>query len=254
MPVRGASVYVDDGGAGGLPIVFIHGNGGTSQQWRSQLQHFRTQRRAVAIDLSGFGKSAPPVDGDYSLDRMIEAIEGAVNTLGLDRFVIVGHSYGGAVVASYAAAHPQKVAGVVYVDAAASSLPLNEQQQEQLANAIRADKMAVVRPWFAPMLAPSEAAVSEEVFSAVEETSVDAFIGALFSLVNYDAKTVIGAYQGPRLAIVASALEMPASFQNQFPEVEAVRIAGAGHWLMLDAAAEVTAAIEAFLQKLPPAS
>ncbi|MEA2328294.1 MAG: hypothetical protein QOE68_3253 [Thermoanaerobaculia bacterium] len=114
------AVFVDDGGRGGLPALFIHGNGADSTQWEKQLTHLRTTRRAVAIDLPGMGNSSPAANGDYSLKANVAAVDAAVSSIGLKRFVIVGHSYGGAVAATYAAAHPKKVAAVIYADSAAS--------------------------------------------------------------------------------------------------------------------------------------
>ncbi len=251
VPVQGGSVFVDDGGRGEIPILFIHGNGGSSEQWKAQLDYFRGRgRRAVAIDLPGFGKSTAPANADYSLDAMVDAIDRAVAAIRLGRFVIAGHSYGGAVVAKYAAAHPEKVAGVIYVDAAASALSLGEEQKNRLTAALRADRMKVARVWFAPMLKPSSASVSDAVFASVERSSPDAFIGALLSLTEYDAKALVDAYPGPRLAIVASDVETPASFQKLFPAIEAVPIANAGHWLMLDQPEAVNDAIDRFLRGL----
>jgi 3-oxoadipate enol-lactonase len=226
------------------PVVFIHGNGGSAAQWRAQVDHVRaTGRPAIAIDL--------PQDGDPSLESMAAAIDRAATGLGFRRFVLVGHSYGGAVVARYASLHPERVAGVVYVDAAAVALPLTAAQESQLTAALRADKMAVVRQWFAPMLAPSREEVRAEVLASVERTPTEAFIGALLSLKAYDARTFVDAYNGPRLALAATAIETPMAFQKQFPEIETVRIANAGHWLMLDDPAAVNAALDAFLAKLP---
>jgi pimeloyl-ACP methyl ester carboxylesterase len=246
------TVFIDDGGQGGVPILFVHGNGGNSQQWRAQLDTFRAHgHRAAAIDLPGFGKSAPAADGDYSLISMANAIERATQSVKLNRFVIVGHSYAGAVVAQYAATHPEKVAGVVYVDAAAASVPLTDQQKAQFNAALRADKVAVVRSWFAPMLKPSSSSVRDRVFASVESSSTDAFIGALSSLTSWQPATLINAYTGPRLAIVAADLENPMSFDKLFPNVETVRISGAGHWLMLDKPDEVNAAIMNFVERIP---
>lgn len=244
------SIFVDDGGRGTqLPIVFVHGNGGSSSEWRAQLAHFRSAgRRAVAIDLPGFGASSLPANGDYSLEAMTDALDAAMDRIGLRRFVIVGHSYGGAVVAKYAAAHPQKVAGVVYVDAAAARVPLTEEQKVKVGAAMRADKMKVVRTWFAPMLAPSTDAVRQEVLGSVEKTPVDAFLSAFLSLTEYDAKTLVAAYQGPRLAIVAADIETPMSFQKQFPEIRSVPFRGVGHWLMLDDPEALNRALDAFLE------
>lgn len=251
VPVGGGSLYVDDGGRGGVPILFVHGNGGSSEQWKAQLEHFRGRgHRAVAIDLPGFGRSTAPSSGDYSLDAMASAIDRAVVASGLDRFVIAAHSYGGAVAASYAATHPEKVEGVIYIDAAAVPLPRGDEQKNRLTAALRADRMKVVRTWFAPMLKPSSPAVTESVFASVERSQPEAFLGALLSLISYDAQALVTSYRGPRLAIVASDLENPASFQKQFPDIDSVRIANAGHWLMLDKPDEVNAAIEAFLARL----
>jgi len=248
VPVDGGSLYVDDGGRGGVPIVFIHGNGGSAEQWRAQLDHFRGQgRRAIAIDLPGFGRSSAPANGDLSLGAMATAVDRAVSAIDADRFVIVGHSYGGAVVATYAAAHPEKVAGVVYLDAAATALPLTKEQGDQLGAAVRANKMGVVRTWFAPMLKPSAESVQQQVFASVEKTSTDVFLGALMSLTSYDAKALVDAYTGPRLVIAASDIESPAAFQLQFPNIAAERIGGAGHWLMLDKPAEVNAILDRFV-------
>jgi pimeloyl-ACP methyl ester carboxylesterase len=245
------SVYVDDGGRGGIPVVFIHGNGGSSAQWAAQLAHLRASgRRAIAIDLPGFGRSAGPANGDVSLAAMAAAIDGTVHAIGVHRFVIVGHSYGGPVVATYAAAHPEKVAGVIYVDAAAAALPLTAEQKQQVIAAIARDKMAVVRAWFAPLLKVSSDAVREQVFASVEKTPAAAFTGALMSLIDYDPKAAVNAYHGPRLALVASDVPNPASFDKVFPDVESVAIAGAGHWLMLDKPDEVNAAIDRFLAKV----
>ena len=249
IPVPSGSIYIDDAPGSGIPIVFIHGNGGSSEQWNAQLEHFRAAgRRALAIDLPGFGRSTAP--SDFSLRAMASAIDAAIASADLNHFVIVGHSYGGAVVAAYAASHAEKIAGVVYVDAAASSLPLTEEQKTQFGTALRANKMPVVRAWFAPMLGPSSERVKEAVFASVEKTSADAVVAALMSLADFDAKTLVSAYHGPRLAIVARDLENPVSFQRQFPDVRAIAISGSGHWIMLDKPAEVNSALDDFVKTL----
>src|SRR5947209_6959537 len=58
-------VFVDDGGRGGLPVVFIHGNGADLTQWSAQLEHLRKTRRAVAIDRPDMANSAPAANRDY---------------------------------------------------------------------------------------------------------------------------------------------------------------------------------------------
>src|SRR4051794_8012501 len=97
----------------GVPVVFVHGNGGNAKQWRAQIAHLPS---AIAIELPGMGQRPAPSNGDYSIAAMAEDIDRQVR--GIPRFVIVGHSYGGAVAAMYAAKHPERVAGIVYADSA----------------------------------------------------------------------------------------------------------------------------------------
>jgi pimeloyl-ACP methyl ester carboxylesterase len=248
MTPNGA-VLINDGGRGGLPVLFIHGNGADSSQWEQQLAHLRMTGRAVAIDLPGMGRSAPAANGDYSLEAMAAAVDAASSSIGLRRFVLVGHSYGGAVVATYAARHPEKVAAVIYADSAAA-VPMTPQQMKQLTDALRSDRMRVVRAWFAPMLKSSTPAVQERVFSTVEKSTVDAFVGAISGLVGYDAKATVSAYHGPRFVIAAADIETPASFRAQFPDLPAVKIAGTGHWLMLDKPEEFNVALDNFVAGL----
>jgi pimeloyl-ACP methyl ester carboxylesterase len=243
------SVFVDDGGRGGLPVLFIHGNGADSTQWDKQLEHLRKTRRAVAIDLPGMGNSPPAANGDYSPKANAAAVDAAVSSIGLKRFIVVGHSYGGAVAATYAAAHPEKVAAVIYADSAAS-VPAMSPQMQKFVDALRTDRMKVAHIWFAPMLKPSSPAVQERVFAGVQKSTADAFAGALAGLAGYDAKAVVNAYPGPKFVIAAAEIESPQSFRPQFPDLPAEKINGTGHWLMLDKPDEFNSVLDKFLAQV----
>ena len=110
-------IHVDDGGSGGVPVVFVHSFAGSTAHWKPQLAHLRPSRRAIALDLRGHGMSAAPSGDEYSVEGFAADIDAAVTTLGLDKFVLVGHSLGGAAALAYAGAHPDRVAGLVLVGA-----------------------------------------------------------------------------------------------------------------------------------------
>ena len=87
------TLHVDDGGAsstGALPVLFVHAFGGNASQWTAQLAHLRPTRRAVAFDLRAHGASAVPVSGDYSVTAFANDIAAVADSLGLQRFVLVG--------------------------------------------------------------------------------------------------------------------------------------------------------------------
>ena len=237
---------VDDGGSGpGLPVVFVHGNGANRNQWRYQLAHLRPTRRAVAFDLRGMGESEVPKNGDYSVEAMAGDVQSVADALHLHRFVIVGHSYGGAVVAAYAAKYPEHVAGVVFADAA-GNVKISDEAASKFLAALRADKDKVVRQWFAPILANASDAVKEEVFASVAKTPADAFASALGGMRSFDAVRAVEAYHGPKLAIAAA--ENPNSLHVQVPSIPVVKIAGVSHWLMLDKPDEFNRILDDFLR------
>ena len=90
-------------------IVFIHGYGGDATQWQYQLNNFSLDNRVIALDLRGHGRSDRP-DDDYSMPRILVDLENALDVLGVTgKIVLVGHSFGGAVVTEYAVAKPNRV-------------------------------------------------------------------------------------------------------------------------------------------------
>jgi pimeloyl-ACP methyl ester carboxylesterase len=240
-------LHVDDGGRGGaLPVLFVHGNGANLTQWSVQLAHLRATRRAAAFDLRGMGKSDVPPNGDYSVEAMADDVQAVADALHLDRFILVGHSYGGAVVMRYAAKHPERVAGVVYADSA-GSLKIADDAAAKFVAALRRDQPAFVRQWFAPILKGSSQTVRDAVFASVDATGADALTGALNGLRAIDAATLLDAYHGPVLAIAAADIENPSSLHMQFPKLPVRRISGTGHWLMMDKPDEFNRLLDAFL-------
>ena len=228
----------------------MHGNGGNLTQWRAQLDHLRPSRRAVAFDLRGMGQSAPAADGDYSLEAMASDVEAVADALHLRRFVIVGHSYGGAVVMAYAAKYPHRVAGVVLADSA-GNVRISPEQAQKFLDALRKNKDAVVAAWFAPILKPSGDAVRKAVLESEHNTSVEVIASALAGLPKVDLTPLVAAYHGPRLAIAAADIEGPSSFHMQFTDVPVKKIHGAGHWLMMDKPDEFNAILDEFLASVP---
>lgn len=128
------SLHVNDGGSGsggGVPVVLVHGYGGNTEQWLAQLDHLRPGRRVVALDLRGHGRSSASAGNEYSVDAFASDIAAVVDSLKLDRFVLVGHSLGGAAAIAYAAAHPDRVAGLVMVGTPGRTPP--EQGKQMMA-------------------------------------------------------------------------------------------------------------------------
>jgi pimeloyl-ACP methyl ester carboxylesterase len=101
------------------PAVLIHGASGNMGDLRLALGDRLAQTRRVAlVDRPGHGWSdRPGGKADASPARQAALIAQALDGIGLDRFVLVGHSLGGTVAAAFARAYPERVAGLVLLAA-----------------------------------------------------------------------------------------------------------------------------------------
>jgi long-chain acyl-CoA synthetase len=105
-------------------LIFMHGYGGQALQWQYQLNHFSRANRVIAPDLPGHGRSGRRVT-NYSMPVILEQFKHTLNQLQVqDPFVMVGHSFGGAIATEFAAANPERVSHLVLI-ATAGEFKLN---------------------------------------------------------------------------------------------------------------------------------
>lgn len=96
-------------------IIFIHGFGGKAEQWQYQMQKFAMDNRVIALDIRGHGLSDKPSTG-YDMPRIQADLETALAQLNVSLpFVLVGHSYGGAIVTEYALNHPDHIEKLILI-------------------------------------------------------------------------------------------------------------------------------------------
>lgn len=96
-------------------MIFIHGYGGYALQWKYQLREFSDEYRTIALDLRGHGRSDAP-HTRYTMDELLADLDLLVETLDVEHpFILVGHSFGGAVVTEYALRHPTHLSHLVLI-------------------------------------------------------------------------------------------------------------------------------------------
>ncbi|GAA4261594.1 haloalkane dehalogenase [Dactylosporangium darangshiense] len=98
----------------GRPIVFLHGNPTSSYLWRDILPAVGAGRR-LAPDLIGMGESGKP-DLAYTFDDHARYLDAWLDALNLDKIVLVGHDWGGALAFDWAARHPGRVHGLAFLE------------------------------------------------------------------------------------------------------------------------------------------
>lgn len=92
----------------GPPLLLLHGWGSSSRVWRETMLALGDRQTCYAPDLPGFGQS-PAMGAPTATADLAELIVSFANQLDLQRFALVGHSFGAAVAVYIAARHPQRV-------------------------------------------------------------------------------------------------------------------------------------------------
>ena len=102
---------------GAVPILFIHGAGETGSVWEYITYKKFNGFKQIVIDLPGHGKS--PGDGFRSIEGYADFVESVVIELGLNGFILAGHSMGGAIALQYALNFQNKLKGLILISTGA---------------------------------------------------------------------------------------------------------------------------------------
>ncbi|MDR3428744.1 alpha/beta hydrolase [Silvimonas sp.] len=107
-------LHVEDSGTGAPALFFLHYWGGSSRTWRHVTHSLTPDFRTIAVDQRGWGQSDKPLEG-YTLAVLADDAQRLIDSLGLDHYILVGHSMGGKVAQLLASRHPAGLAGLVLV-------------------------------------------------------------------------------------------------------------------------------------------
>lgn len=122
IDVAGAHAHVrDQGNPRGIPMVLLHGAGGSLHVWEGWVRELGSKARLISVDLPGHGLTGAWPRQEYTVEAYADFVEALVDALNLDRFVLVGHSLGGGVAWTFAATRPDRVSQIILIDAAGES-------------------------------------------------------------------------------------------------------------------------------------
>ena len=156
MERDGIKLSYEETGAGGPPMVFVHGWCCNRTHFAAQVAHFSPSHRCVTLDLRGHGDSDKPEDA-YSIAGFADDVAWLCGQIGARKPVIVGHSMGGAIALSLAARHPELPAAIVMLDGAVFPPPALLAMVEPLAAAFASPGYAEpLRAIFEQMFLPTD--------------------------------------------------------------------------------------------------
>lgn len=122
VELQGMQVHLRDEGptedTGKLPIILLHGTSASLHTWQGWSELLQDQHRVVRFDLPGFGLTGPAPDADYSIDRYASFVVAMMDELGIEQAVLAGNSLGGQIAWETGLLAPDRIKGLVLVNAA----------------------------------------------------------------------------------------------------------------------------------------
>jgi len=117
LSVDDGEIYVRQDGPRDAPaLLLIHGNASSTRWWDELVPMLTRSHRVLRIDLLGYGRSAKPEGRSYALPDQARRVGAAMDRLGVERVVVVGHSSGGAAATALAEQRPDLVAALVLIN------------------------------------------------------------------------------------------------------------------------------------------
>jgi pimeloyl-ACP methyl ester carboxylesterase len=184
------------------------------------------------------------------MESMAGDVDAVANKIGLQKFILVGHSMGGTVAIAYAGLHPERVAGLVLVDTGdATQIP--EGQKNQYIKALESDAYTdVMEGYFDQVLTGSAPGVREKIMEDIRNMPKETAVSLLKEVLRYDPLPALGRYHGPRLAVVTPLNDTSSSLHNLVSDFPHAVMTGTGHWIQLDKPEEFNRILEEFLYRV----
>jgi pimeloyl-ACP methyl ester carboxylesterase len=204
--VGDVEIAFDDVGTG-LPIVFVHGFPLNRTMWDPQVGALVAECRCIPIDLRGFGDSSTV--GPYSMDVYADDVAGVLDTLQIERAVIVGLSMGGYIAMAMWRRHRDRIRGLVLADtrAVADNDETIERRRILIEAAEEHGSSAVANVQIAGMVGKSTREKRPDVYDAIHrmmaQAPVGGVIGALEALIERpDSRPTLSTVDVPTLIVV----------------------------------------------------
>lgn len=249
----GTRIHYSDVGAGGKAIVFVHGWACDSTFWSEQIPALTDCGRLIAIDLPGHGKSDKP-EIDYSMAYWARCVDTVMQHAGVERAVLVGHSFGAPVIREFYRQFPKKVLALITVDGALVQMGTRKSMDRILEKLSAPDYADFARERTRGMTEPGNLtdAQKKHIEDAAMRTPQHVMIGGFLAAADEKVWRP-DPIDVPVLMVNAKRPAWDASYKARVRSIvknlEYHELAGVNHCLMMDEPERFNGLLRAFLMK-----
>ncbi len=254
--VNNVHLFVREQGQGEPTLVFLHFYGGSSRTWQLVIDQLQARHRCIAYDHRGWGQSDKPATG-YAIPELAADAAALIGQLGLNNYVLVGHSMGGKVAQLLASQQPAGLKGLILV-APSPATPTNlpEEAFQKVLHAYDTVDSSYGALNHVLTHQPLPEAVQQQTVTDMQQRTEAACLGWTTVALPQDVSANLARLNVPILLIAAEYDQVDTVERLQqellplLPGAQFVVIPNAGHLVMLEAPAEVARLIDTFVQDL----
>jgi 3-oxoadipate enol-lactonase len=190
----------------GLPLVFMHGLGGTGNVWHAQRAGLAKYFKLITLDLPGSGRSDKS-ERQYSMEKWCEQIAALADYLKIDKFVLVGHSMTTVLAQKFAAKYANRLSAVMLCGPITELSHAGKEAFRKRADSVQKEGMiAIADQVLAGALSPATREANPALAGMVREmllsNDVACYAGHCHALLNGSAKPDQANIKCPMLILV----------------------------------------------------
>lgn len=231
-------LQVLDWGGSGRSIVLLAGFGNTAHVFNQIAKKLTNDYHVYGITRRGFGLSSHP-DSGYDAVRLGDDVLSVLNTLQLEKPFLIGHSIAGLEMSSVATRFPDRIAGLIYLDAAYQYAFDGDGSFEKLIEHYKDEKQSSQIE--TPSSPPMHPILKKIHIGAQSYKHIPARILAIYAYPSDSATPFVVEYFGKLIE----------AFEKGVPDARVVKLAGANHYVFRSNEAEVIKEIHDFIGGLP---
>lgn len=240
----------------GKPLMILHGLFGHSDNWQTHAKKLSEYYRVILVDLRNHGRS--PWSDDFSYELMAKDVLELANDLGLDRFILLGHSMGGKAAMVFAQQNPERLEKLIVVDIGVKAYPMHHEHILAGINAVGLENIT------------SRSIAEDKLDAHIDSVGVKLFLlknlywkdkenlawRMNVKVLKAEMENILSAVPEIEVLIPTLFIRGEASnyileddydeLERYFPDSEIKTIAQAGHWVHAEAPDEFLEAVLAF--------
>jgi pimeloyl-ACP methyl ester carboxylesterase len=254
--VNGTRISLVDAG-NGMPLLLLHGLGGSHDDWRMQIPEFAVKYRVIVPDLRGFGASERREP--FTIQQHARDMMALLSALSIERAHVVGLSMGGAVAIELALRATHAVRSLVLVNTA-PGFTLTDWQRRRMAGLRVLVALVLGVGGVARLLgqgtfpARHQGRLRKRFIRRASHTSRWVYLATLRALTRWNAESRLAAIRAPALVIGAqhdfTSSEEKRRWCAQIPGCRFIEIAGSHHHTELDSPERLNRVVQTFLAAL----